>query len=127
MARKQPSDLELQVLGVLWRGGPLPVRGVMEAMPDGKKRAYTTLLSVLQVMEKKGLVSHSVDGRTHVFKPCVTERQVLRPLFSRLVDHVFGGEPVAAVQGLLENAEVSDEELAEIRRLIDDQSGEGEA
>ena len=52
---QRPSDLELQVLAVLWRRGPSTAREVMEALPDGKHRAYTTVLSVMQVMEKKEL------------------------------------------------------------------------
>ena len=59
----RPSELELQVLAVLWREGALTAREVSACMPDGKARAYTTVLSVLQVMEKKGLVKHRPDGR----------------------------------------------------------------
>ncbi len=57
MTKPKPSDVELQILGVLWEAGPLAVRDVLERMPDGKSRAYTSILSCLQVMEKKGLLS----------------------------------------------------------------------
>ena len=56
MKSVKPSDLEMQVLSVLWERGPSTAREVLEAMPDGKKRAYTSVLSVMQVMEKKGLL-----------------------------------------------------------------------
>ncbi len=71
MAKKksQPSDLELQVLGVLWGRGAATVREILESLPDGKRRAYTSVLSVVQVMEKKGLVKRQRerDGLAHVF------------------------------------------------------------
>jgi BlaI family transcriptional regulator, penicillinase repressor len=120
-ARAKPSDLELQVLSVLWRRGPSTARQVLEALPDGKARAYTTALTVLQVMEKKGLLTHTRDagGSTaHVYKPAVTKRQVLRPLLRGLVDRVFGGSTSAAVQQLLEESDVSADEVAQIRAML---------
>ena len=62
MPHIRPSGVELQVLAVLWDKGPSSVRAVLEAMPDGKDRAYTTVLSVMQVLEKKGLVGHTAAG-----------------------------------------------------------------
>ncbi|MCA9092782.1 MAG: BlaI/MecI/CopY family transcriptional regulator, partial [Planctomycetaceae bacterium] len=53
---KKPSDLELQILHVLWQAGPSTVRDVLEKLPDQKKRAYTSVLSVMQVMQKKGFL-----------------------------------------------------------------------
>lgn len=115
----EPSDLELQILSLLWAGGPLTARQVLERMPDGKPRAYTTVLSVMQVMEKKGLLSHRSAGTTHVYRPRVTRARVLGKTLGRLVKHVFGGNAAAAVQSLLQDTAVSPEELAEIRKLVD--------
>ena len=77
MKLKEPSRLELQVLSVLWERGRATVREVQEALPDGKTRAYTTVLTVLQVMEKKGLLTHISQGNTHVYQPTTTQRQTL--------------------------------------------------
>jgi predicted transcriptional regulator len=126
MTPAQPSDLELQVLGVLWRRGPSTVREVLEAMPDGKERAYTTVLSVMQVMEKKELVGHTARGRTHVYRPKVGKAEVFRPLLKDFVANVFGGSTAAAVQQFLQQTDVSDEELDEIRRLLDRYDGRNE-
>lgn len=117
MKTARPSDLELQVLSVLWEIGPATVRQLRQAMPDGKKRAYTTVLSVLQVMEKKRLVTHDRQGMTHVYRPTVARRQVLGPLLRELTNNVFGGSPARVLQLLLDRAQLDDEELAEIRRL----------
>ncbi len=114
----RPSELELQVLAVLWREGGLTAREMSDQMPDGKRRAYTTVLSVLQVMEKKGLVKHRPEGRAHRYSAAVTKRQVLGPMLRQLVANVFGGSPSTAVQHLLAENTVSAEELDEIRALI---------
>ena len=114
----KPSDLELQVLTVLWQRGPLPVAEIREAVPDGKTRAYTTILSVLQVMEKKGLVDHTTKGQANIYHPLVKRQQVMRPLMREMLQNLFGGSPAKAVQSLLESGPVDDEEMAEIRELL---------
>ena len=117
--RARPSELELQVLGVLWDRGPSPVREILEAMPDGKDRAYTTILSVLQVLEKKGLVRHTRQGQSNVYHPKLKRGQVLAPLMRDLLRNAFGGSPARALQSLLDGAEVKPEEIQEIRRVIE--------
>lgn len=114
----EPSDLELQVLALLWAKGPLTARQVLEQLPDGKRRAYTSVLSVLQVMEKKGLLTHRVLGPAHVYRPKVAQAQVLGRVLGRLVSHVFGGDRAAAVQSLLQHTPVSAAELQQIRRVV---------
>jgi predicted transcriptional regulator len=125
MKFKEPSRLELQVLSVLWERGPATVRDVQEALPDGKTRAYTTVLTVLQVMEKKGLLTHVSQGNTHVYQPTTTRRQTLGPVLKSLVRQVFGGSPASAMQHLLAESEVSPEELAKLKQLIADQEAKG--
>ena len=120
--KQQPSDLELQILGVLWDRGPSTVRQVLEGLPDGKKRAYTSVLSVMQVMEKKDLLKHELgrEGLAHVFRPKVSRRQVLGPMLRGLVTKVFGGDPAAAVQQLLTENEVDRESLEQLRQFLDE-------
>ena len=116
---EKPSDLEMQILGVLWRDGPATARAVLGAMPDRKKRAYTSVLSAMQVMEKKGLLSRSREGLTDRWRPAVTQSRVFGPFLRRLVANVFGGKPTQVMQHLLEETEVGVDELAAIRHLLD--------
>ena len=118
---KEPSRLEMQVLALLWERGPATVREVQEALPDGKTRAYTTVLTVLQVMEKKGLLTHVSQGNTHVYQPTTTRRQTLGPVLKNLVRQLFGGSPATAMQHLLAESEVSPEDLAKLKQLIAEQ------
>jgi BlaI family penicillinase repressor len=120
MALARPSELELQVLGVLWDRGPASVRSVMEAMPDGKDRAYTTILSVMQVMEKKGLVRHTQQGPAHIYHAKLKRNQVLVPLMKDLLRNAFGGNPARVLQCLLDATGIRDGDLEEIRRVIED-------
>ena len=116
--RPRPSELELQILSILWERGPATVREIRRAMPDGKQRAYTTVLTLVQIMEKKGFITHTAQGQTHVFRPLIARRQVLRPLMRDLLRNVFGGRPAEAVQCLLDGTSLDEEELAEIRKLV---------
>jgi BlaI family penicillinase repressor len=125
MARKrpaEPSDLELHILGVLWESGPATVRQVMERLGDGKERAYTSVLSVMQVMQKKGLigVARERDGLAHIFKPLLRREQVVRPLLRGLVAKVFGGRTHAAVQQLLDEDQLDRAEIDKLRQLLDE-------
>ncbi len=125
MEPNKPSDLELQVLSVLWKKGPATVRQVLESIPDGKTRAYTTILSTMQVMEKKGLIRRAgAKGLTHIYQSAVTRRQVLGPLLQNLIRNVFGGSPSAAVQHLLCETDIREQDLAEIDKLIHDHRAE---
>lgn len=124
-AAASPSDLELQILGVLWRQGPATAREVRSALPDGKNRAYTSVLSVIQVMEKKGLVAvGDTRGRANVYRAAVSRKQALWPVLRGMVQKVFAGSPAAAVEHMLDANQVSDDELADIRRLIDAELGQ---
>jgi predicted transcriptional regulator len=118
MKKREPSNLEMQVLSLLWERGPSTVRDIQEALPDGKTRAYTTVLTVMQVMEKKGLLSHTSQGNTHVYSPKVSSQQTLGPLLRNLVRNLFGGSPATAMQHLLDENDVSREELARLKEMI---------
>ena len=118
MPPTRPTELELQVLGVLWDRGGSTVREVLEALPDGKQRAYTTVLTVLQQMEKKGLLRHTREKVTHVFYPRVARAEITTPVVRALLRTVFGGDPSAVVQSLIDSGDVDEDQIKEIRRVI---------
>ena len=114
----RPSDLEMQILSVLWDRGASTAREMLEAMPDGKKRAYTSILSVMQVMEKKGLLKHRNRGLAHVYSPAVSKRKIIQPFMRKVLNEVFAGRPSAMMQALLTETAVSNRELAQINKLL---------
>jgi predicted transcriptional regulator len=119
MSGTRPSELELQVLGLLWEYGPLTVRDVLERLSDGKDRAYTTVLTILQVMARKKLVKRQTEGRAHIYTARVTREEVTGPLLSGLVDHAFGGKATAAMAQMLGSSDLDAAELQELRQLLD--------
>jgi len=121
-ATAEPAEFELQVLGTLWEHGPGTVRQVMDRLSDGKERAYTSVLSVMQVMQKKGLleVADERDGLAHVFRPLVSREQIAVPLLQGLVRKIFGGRTQTALSHLLQSDSVSHDEIAAMRKLLDE-------
>jgi BlaI family penicillinase repressor len=119
MRTSKPSDLEMQILSVLWDRGASTAREVLEVMPDGKRRAYTSILSVMQVMEKKGLLKHTNRGVAHVYSPAINRKKIIQPFMHKVVNEVFGGRPSAMMQALLTQTPVSDDELTQIHKLLE--------
>ena len=118
MKTVKPSDLEMQILSVLWNRGDSTVREVLEAMPDGKKRAYTSILSIMQVMEKKGLLKHTNRGTAHVYSPAVNRKKIIQPFMRKVLNEIFEGKPSAMMQALLTETSVSENEMARIQKLL---------
>ncbi|MCA9034111.1 MAG: BlaI/MecI/CopY family transcriptional regulator [Planctomycetaceae bacterium] len=117
----RPAEFEMQILGAIWEHGPGTVRQVMERLTDGKDRAYTSILSVMQVMQKKGLLKVTDrDGLANVFDAAVSREKVVVPLLRSLVTKVFGGSRKAALQHLLHEDKIDPEELSELRELLDE-------
>jgi len=120
--KSPPSEFELQILGVLWERGASTVREVMEHLPDGKPRAYTSVLSVMQVMQKKGLLkaTKQKNGPANVYSPKRSREQIAGPLMKGLVSRVFGGSPALAVQQLLSGSDAAAEDVEAIRKFLDE-------
>jgi predicted transcriptional regulator len=118
---KKPTDAELSILRVLWARGPSTVREVAREM--GRESAYTTILKLLQIMTEKRLVRRDESPRTHVYEAAWTEGQTQRQLVTDLLDKVFGGSATKLVMQALAAKKASRKELAEIRKLLDQERG----
>ena len=92
MTELLPSDRELEALKVLWNQGRATVREVCDALNrEGNDLAYTTILSLLQVMEQKGLVGHKRVGKAYAYFPIVRRDRTLRTLAAQFLEKVFDG------------------------------------
>lgn len=111
-----PTAAELEVLQILWDRGPSTVREVLDVLP--KERAYTSVMSLLNVMFEKKLVSREPEGRAFRYAAKHQPRHHETSMVGDLLDRVFSGSASALVARLLEQAQPSEEELAEIRKLI---------
>jgi predicted transcriptional regulator len=119
-SRLRPTDAELEILRVIWERGPSTVRQVHEALVGTRETGYTTTLKLMQIMADKRLVDRDESSRTHVYTARMSEEHTQGQLLSDLVDRAFGGSAAALVLRALSTQSTSDEELQEIRKLIDE-------
>ena len=116
---EQLSESQLAFMQALWRQPDATVGQVKDTLESmGRNLAQTTVATVLGRLEKKGLVAHRRDGRQYLYRACVSEQDVRDSVLTRVTEGLFGGSPGALICQLLDNNDVSDEELAEVRRLI---------
>ena len=118
--RKKPTAAELEILQVLWSRGPSTVRDVHDQLNAAKPTGYTTVLKLMQIMAEKGLVNRDEKQRAHVYSADVPREQTQTQLVRDMVDKVFGGSASRLVMHALSTRRASAEELAEIRRTIDE-------
>jgi BlaI family penicillinase repressor len=114
------GDLQLKILKVLWDRGEAPVGTVLEFLNGHSNLAYTTVATMLRKMEARGLVTHRLEGRSFIYRSKVAAPEVSRSMTNHLVDRLFEGSLVDAVNHLLTAREVSRDELAALERLIAD-------
>jgi len=119
----RPTDAELAILRVLWDLGPSTVRQVFDVLSAERELGYTTVLKMLQIMDEKGLVQRDATDRVHVFSTTQTQAQTQRTMLDDLLDKAFGGSSTSLVMQALATHKASREELAEIRKLLDQAEG----
>jgi BlaI family transcriptional regulator, penicillinase repressor len=122
MAKREiprPTDAELAILRVLWQQGPATVRQVRNVLERSQPTGYTTALKLLQIMSEKGLVLRDESQRTHVYRASQSEGRTQRQLVGDLVRRAFGGSALKLVMQAIATKKASAEELAEIRKLIE--------
>jgi predicted transcriptional regulator len=116
----RPTRAELELLRVLWERGPSLVREIHESLRPQKETGYTTTLKILQKMAEKGLVARDESQRSHVYRAVFKAEQTQRQLVRDLLRRAFGGAPAKLVVQALSEEAISTDELAEIRRLLDE-------
>jgi len=124
MPRKlpKPTEAELAILQVLWDRGPSTVRDVHEALSK-RQTGYTTVLKLMQIMAKKGLVRRDDSRKTHIYQVSLPKERTERQLVSDLLERAFRGSAERLVMRALESRRISADELARIKKLLDEQEG----
>lgn len=121
MSKSKPhrlGDLQLRILKMLWDRREATVADVVEAVRDHSELAYTTVATMLRKMEARGLVMHRAEGRVFIYAAKVAEEEVSHGMTSQLVDRLFKGSLLEAVNHLLTSREVSRDELRQLEKLI---------
>ena len=117
-ASQFPTELELEILKVLWRDQPCTVREVRDALSADRDLAYTTVMTVMGIMAKKKYVKRRKQKSTFVYQAIWTAEATSQGMLNDVVDRVFEGSKLAVMQQLLETSDLDDSELSEIRKLL---------
>lgn len=122
MADIRLGRMQLRMMQVLWKAGRCTAREITDTMNADEPTTHSTVQTLLRTLEDKQAVAHKVEGRTFIFYPLIQEDDVREDATEDLVDRVFGGSAGSLVSYLLKNGRVSEKELDEIRKLIQDTS-----
>ena len=112
------GDLQLRIMQVLWARGGSTVQEVQAGLNAGDEFAYTTIATMLRKMEDRSLVRHETVGRRFVYQATVEESEVTRTMATDMLERLFEGSLADMVHHLLDNRDVSPDELARLEQLI---------
>ena len=118
------GELQRKVLEVVWERGEASVHDVRNRLGRRKKLAYTTVLTVMQKLEKAGWLAHRNEGKSYIYRPAVSREQAGAGSVRRFLTHVFEGDAVAMFQHLIRESDLSDKDLGELRRMIEEKRKE---
>jgi len=118
-----PTDVELEILQVLWSQGPSSLSSLCETLRTEREVAATTVATMLRVMSDKGLVKRTGSGRGAEWHAVATQQRTEAGMVGALVDRLFAGAADRLAAHLVEGGQLNPAQLAELRALIDQQSG----
>ncbi len=118
------GELQRAVMEVVWRRGEASVHDVLNELSRRKKLAYTTVLTVMQKLEKAGWLEHRNEGKSYIYTPTASREEAGAGSVRGFLKRVFEGDAVAMFQHLIRESDLSDEELSELRALIDEKRKE---
>ena len=126
MARPKTENLtplELEIMHVLWETGPANVQTVQQKLK--RDLAYTTVQTMLNILERKGKAKRTLKNRAYFYKPAVSRKQVVGKHVKDVVDRLFGGSAESLVMSLVETKHLTPEKLARLQKLIDEAKEKG--
>ena len=112
------TEQELEIMKILWDRGEATVREVYEVLLERRKIAYTTVMTMLGVLEGKGHLEKASAEKAYVYRPARPKQEVIGTMVSDFVARVFNGSAKPLLQHLVDNEQVSREELDEIAGML---------
>jgi predicted transcriptional regulator len=114
------TDLELEVMHVVWELERGTVRQVYEVLLERRQIAYTTVMTMMNILEEKGYLTRSKEGRAYIYEPVRPKNEVISSMVDDFVTRVFEGSAQPLVAGLLKDKRLSKKDLEEIARMIEE-------
>lgn len=119
-ASRMLTETELELMGILWSLEEASVAQVINALPKERELAYTSVSTILRILEQKGVLKSRKEGRGHIYIPLLKKTDYEKRALKHVVDNVFEGTPVALVKRLLGSSTISSKELDDIKKLIEE-------
>jgi BlaI family transcriptional regulator, penicillinase repressor len=116
--KAQLTRLELQIMQVLWNKGPSTVQAVQQSLP-GEPLAYTTVQTMLNILQRKGKVKRKLLGKAYEYRPVLSRDKALREATSDMLDRMFGGSVEALLMSLVKSSQLNADKLAKVQKLIE--------
>lgn len=128
MRKKQDNSLltevELEFMTVVWATGGGTVRDILAVLNKAQERAYTSVATVLKIMEQKGFLTSERADRSLIYRPAIPKTEYQKTSLKNLSSKLFNGAPAALVARLVEDEEVTDDMLVEMRALLNERLGD---
>ena len=122
MARRSssyPTELELEIMKIVWRDGACTVRHVREQLSEFRDLAHNSVMTMMAIMTEKGyLKKRRKDKKSYIYTPKVTQEEITQGMLGDIVDRAFHGSSMAAMVHLLETGDIDEKGLTELRNLI---------
>jgi predicted transcriptional regulator len=115
---KRLTDVELELMTILWRLGEANVADVIAQMLPGRDLAYTSVSTILRILESKGVISSRKEGRGHIYAPLLGKTEYEASAVRDVVERVFQGAPIALVRQLIDTNQLTDNDVREVRKLL---------
>jgi predicted transcriptional regulator len=112
------TEAELRLMKLLWARGDSAVGDLVAAIPDGEALAYTSVLTTVRILERKGYVRHRQEGRAFIYSPCVEEHEASRSEIRHMMQRFFGNSRERLLLSLLGDDEIDPDELARLKEAI---------
>jgi predicted transcriptional regulator len=115
---KPLTEVELELMNILWKIGEGSVHHVIDQLPKTRTLAYTSVSTMLRILEQKEIVGSRKEGKGHIYFPLLSKEEYEAFAVQSVVQKVFDGAPVAMVKQLLDSTQLTTEELKEIQTLL---------
>lgn len=117
---KPLTEVELQMMTAVWTLGECTVKDVQQMLSKDRELAYTSVATIMKILEQKGVLMSQKDDRAHTYKPLVTRSEYEGKSLRHLADNLFQGDPSSMVVRLLNDSKLSHEELKAIQKLLNE-------
>jgi predicted transcriptional regulator len=124
MKKKKPerllTEVELELMNVIWKSEECTIRGVVDQLPKERSLAYTSVATMMKILEEKGFLKSQSGEKTHTFRAVLPKEEYESRTLNHVAEKVFAGSPSSMVMKLLDEAELSKEELKAIQKTLEE-------